>query len=115
MWSSLWRSPASRSPRTGPSGSGARRWTGTAWSTPPVLLFSVAFVWQTAGGSTVGGSVTVADDWTVQVGLVLGDHSPVKFTIADTTVTLHGLKLGVGIGRLVRKVKFAESFQILGD
>ena len=43
---------------------------------------------QNATGTTVGGSVAVADDWTIQLGVVLGDQSPAKFTGELEKVTI---------------------------
>jgi hypothetical protein len=74
---------------------------------PPVVEFKATFVWQSGGtgflnpGTPIGGSIAVTDDWTVQLGLELGEPSPVKFTVADTTVSMHAAKLGIGIGRMV--------------
>lgn len=82
---------------------------------PPVVEFQAAIVWQKASGTTVGGSIAIADDWTLQLGLVLGDLSPAKFTIVDNVVTIHAVKLGLGIGRLARGVPFDQSWQILAD
>jgi len=76
---------------------------------PPVVEFKATLVWQSGGadflhpGPAIGGSIAITDDWTVQLGLALGDESPVKFTVLDTTVSLHAAKLGIGIGRMVRK------------
>jgi hypothetical protein len=88
---------------------------------PPVVEFQASFVWQSGGtdflhpGTPIGGSIAVTDDWTVQLGVVLGDESPVKFTVADTTVSLHGAKLGIGIGRMVKGLPYDDDWQILGD
>jgi hypothetical protein len=88
---------------------------------PPVVEFQASFVWQSGGtdflhpGTPIGGSIAIVDDWTVQLGVVLGDESPVKFTVADTTVSLHGAKLGIGIGRMVKGLPYDDDWQILAD
>jgi hypothetical protein len=41
--------------------------------------------------------------------------TPVKMTIADTTIGLVGFKLGVSVGRLGKGVPFKDSFELLGD
>jgi len=88
---------------------------------PPVVLLQASFIWQSGGtdflhpGTPIGGSIAITDDWTVQLGVVLGDESPVKFTVADTTVSLHGAKLGVSIDRLKKRLPYDDDWQILAD
>ncbi len=87
-------------------------------ATPPVLDLQAGLIWQGAQGHTVGGTIGLTDDWTVQLGLTVGDNSPFEFThftLADATISLHALKLGVSLGRLLRKVSLGDSVQVLGD
>ena len=58
----------------------------------------------------------IDDEWTVTAGH--GHRSgdtPVKMTIADTTIGLVGLKFGVSVGRLGKGMAFKDSFELLGD
>ena len=41
--------------------------------------------------------------------------TPVKMTIADTTIGLVGFKFGVSAGRLGKGIPFKDSFELLGD
>ena len=82
---------------------------------PPVIEFQAALIWQSGTGTTVGGSVGITDDWTLQLGIVLGDQSPAKFTVVDNTVSIHAAKFGIGFGRLRRGVDEDQCWQILAD
>jgi hypothetical protein len=88
---------------------------------PPVVEFQATFVWQSGGtgflnpGTPVGGTIAIADDWTLQLGISLGDESPAKFTVVDTTVSIVALKVGIGIGRMLKGTPWEQSWQLLGD
>jgi hypothetical protein len=78
----------------------------------PVVNLQAGIVWEGDKGSTVGGTVGIADDWTVQLGLMLGEQSPLKFEIASTIVSLHTLKGGLSLRRLGDG---RDCWQVLGD
>lgn len=82
----------------------------------PQLMLKTALIWQNGTGPKVGGSISIDDQWTVAAGLVLDPATtPVKMTIADTTVGLVGLKFGLSISRLAKSMEFKDSFELLGD
>ena len=58
----------------------------------------------------------IDDEWTFTAGIRHRSRdTPVKMTIADTTVGLVGLKFGVSVGRLGKDMAFKDSFELLGD
>lgn len=105
----------------GSGGTGGTNWLLTVsellfqTGTPPTLMFQTAFVWQEVMGPSWAGTVAIADDWTVQLGVAADDQSPVKTTILDATIAVHALKLGLGLGRLSRGEAFSQSWQLLVD
>ena len=78
----------------------------------PVLELNAGIAWQGANGSTIGGTVGIGDDWLLQIGLTLGDQSPVKLTIASVVVSLHAIRGGL---RLRKIGDGKDSWQVLGD
>ena len=87
-----------------------------ATGNPPTVQFQAGLIWQTAAGNTLGATIGIDDEWTLTAGFVMGvDTTPVKFTIADTTLSLVGIKLGVSFGRLARQLPFGDSFEVLAD
>lgn len=82
----------------------------------PQLQFKTALIYQNGTGPKIGATVAIDDEWTLAAGIVLDPATtPVKMTIADTTVGLVGLKFGVSVSRLARDLPFSDSFEILGD
>ena len=85
-------------------------------SDQPQLVLQAGLIFQGSGGTTMGPTISVDDQWTVAAGMVMDlATTPVKFTIADTTIGLVGFKFGVSVGRLARHMPFKESFELLGD
>ena len=82
----------------------------------PQVQLQAALIFQTTSGATLGPTISVDDEWTLAAGMVMDlTTTPLKFTIADTTVGLVGFKFGVSVGRLAKGIPFSESFEALGD
>ncbi|MEA2666567.1 MAG: hypothetical protein QOI11_3511, partial [Candidatus Eremiobacteraeota bacterium] len=82
----------------------------------PQLQFQAALIFQTTTGQKLGPTMGIDDEWTITAGMVLDiATTPLKFTIADTTVGLVGFKFGVSLGRLGRGLPFKDSFELVGD
>jgi hypothetical protein len=82
----------------------------------PQIQFQAALIFQTTTGKKLGPTMGIDDEWTFTAGMVLDiADTPVKMTIADTTIGLVGFKLGVSVGRLGKGVPFKDSFELLGD
>ena len=82
---------------------------------PPTIQFQTAFVYQQANAPSEAGTVAVADDWTLQLGVASAVPSPVKTTIVGADISVQSLKLGLGLGRLARGEQWSDSWQILVD
>jgi hypothetical protein len=78
----------------------------------PVLELQAGVIWQDTTGAPVAGTVGIADDWTLQLGISLGDASPLHLTIADVEVSLHALRGGL---RLRTLGDLDDAWQVLGD
>jgi hypothetical protein len=78
----------------------------------PIVELQAAIIWQGDEGGRVGGTVGIADDWTVQLGLTLGDTSPLRLEIASTVVALHAVKGGLSLRRMGDG---PDCWQLLGD
>ena len=78
----------------------------------PVLELQAGVIWQDAPTGPAAGTLGIADDWTLQLGITLGDTTPVKLTIADVEVALHAVRGGV---RLRALEPFDDAWQALGD
>lgn len=71
---------------------------------------------QNTPGPKVGGTVSIDDQWTLALGLVLDPATtPAKFTVADTTIGLVGLRFGLSVARLSKNMPFKDSFEVLAD
>jgi hypothetical protein len=88
----------------------------------PQVQLLAALIYQSGGdaqtppGPKVGGAVSIDDQWMLAAALVLDPATtPVKFTIADTTIGLVGLKFGVSFTRLAKTMPFKDSFEIVAD
>jgi hypothetical protein len=82
----------------------------------PQLQFQAEVIWQAAIGPKGGFTFGIDDEWTFTAGGVLDIlTTPLKLTIADATVGLVGLKFGVSVGRLIKKMAFNDSWELLGD
>jgi hypothetical protein len=79
----------------------------------PVFELKAGLFWQGANGSTVGGTIGVADDWTLQAGITLGDASALPLmTIADVEVRLHAVHAGLRLRTIGAGI---DAWQFLGD
>jgi hypothetical protein len=79
----------------------------------PVLELQAGLFWQGDKGSTIGGTVGIADDWTLQAGLTLGDASALHLmTIADAEVKLHAIRGGL---RLRSLGDLDQAWQVVAD
>jgi hypothetical protein len=82
----------------------------------PQVQFQAELIFQTTAGNKAGATMGIDAEWTFTAGLVLDiATTPAKFTIADTTIGLVGLKLGVSAGRLGKGIPFKDSFELLAD
>jgi hypothetical protein len=82
----------------------------------PQVQFQAALIFQTTTGQKMGPTMGIDDEWTFTAGMVLDPATtPLKFTIADTTVGLVGFKFGVSVARLNKGIPFKDSFELLGD
>ena len=82
----------------------------------PQVQFQAELIFQTATGQKVGPTMGIDAEWTFTAGMVLDiATTPLKMTIADTTIGLVGFKFGVSVGRLSKGLPFKESFELLGD
>ncbi|HEX8107719.1 MAG TPA: hypothetical protein VF516_08310, partial [Kofleriaceae bacterium] len=82
----------------------------------PQVQLQAALIWQRTNGDKLGATVGIDDEWTINAGMVMDlNTTPLKLTIADTTVGLVGFKFGVSVGRLTRGIEFKDSFELLGD
>jgi hypothetical protein len=79
----------------------------------PVFELQSGVFWQGAKGSTVGGTVGIGDDWTIQAGFTLGDASALHLmTIADVDVRLHAVHAGLRLRTIGDGI---NAWQFLGD
>lgn len=82
----------------------------------PQAQFQTELIFQTTTGQKLGPTMGIDAEWTFTAGMVLDiATTPLKFTIADTTIGLVGFKFGVSAGRLGKGMPFKESFEVLGD
>jgi hypothetical protein len=82
----------------------------------PQLQFQAALIFQTTTGQKLGPTMGIDEEWTFTAGMVIDiADTPVKMTIADTTIGLVGFKVGVSVGRLGKGIPFKDSFELLGD
>ncbi|HKF61559.1 MAG TPA: hypothetical protein VKB42_09390 [Dongiaceae bacterium] len=82
----------------------------------PQIQFQTALIYQSGNGPKIAATVGIDDQWTITAGVALDPATtPVKMTIADTTVGLVGLKFGVSVSRLANNMEFKDSFELLGD
>ena len=82
----------------------------------PQLQFDTKLIFQSGTGPKIAGNTGIDDEWTLFAGISLDPSTtPVKFTIADTTVGAVGLKFGVSVARLANQMAFKDSFELLGD
>lgn len=82
----------------------------------PQIQFQAEIIYQSATGTKQGATMGIDAEWTLTAGWVIDvANTPAKFTIADTTVGLVGLKLGISVGRLAQGDAFKDSFEFLGD
>jgi hypothetical protein len=82
----------------------------------PQVQFQAELIFQTTTGQKLGPTMGIDAEWTFTAGMVLDiATTPLKMTIADTTVGLVGFKLGLSAGRLGKSLPFKESFELVGD
>jgi hypothetical protein len=82
----------------------------------PQVQFQAELIFQTTTGQKLGPTMGIDGEWTFTAGMVLDiATTPLKMTIADTTIGLVGFKFGVSVGRLAKGLPFKESFELLGD
>jgi hypothetical protein len=82
----------------------------------PQVQFQAELIFQTTTGQKIGPTMGIDDEWTFTAGMVLDPATtPVKFTIADTTVGLVGFKFGISVGKLGKGIEFKDSFEALVD
>jgi hypothetical protein len=82
----------------------------------PQVQFSTALIYQSGTGPKIAATTGIDDEWTLFAGIALDPATtPVKMTIADTTVGVVGLKFGVSISRIANQMQFKDSFELLGD
>jgi hypothetical protein len=82
----------------------------------PQIQFQAALIYQTTTGKKLGPTMGIDDEWTFTAGMVIDiADTPVKMTIADTTIGLVGFRMGVSVGRLGKGIPFKDSFELLGD
>ena len=82
----------------------------------PQVQFKAALVYQNGTGPKLAGTAGIDDDWTLAFGFAMEPTAtPVKMTIADTTIGLVGVKFGLSIGRLARALPFKDSYEVLAD
>lgn len=82
----------------------------------PQVQFSIALLYQTDHGPVIAGTTGIDDEWTVFAGSAIDPSTtPLKMTIADTTIGLVGIKFGISIGRLANQMSAKDSWELLGD
>jgi hypothetical protein len=82
----------------------------------PQVQFQTELIFQTQSGNKLGPTMGIDDEWTFTAGMVMDlATTPVKMTIADTTIGFVGFKLGVSVGRMASGIGFGDSYEILGD
>lgn len=82
----------------------------------PQVQFLAELIWNSQSGVRKGFTLGLDAEWTLSAGVVIDNaDTPLKFTIADTTVGLVGVKVGIAFGRLAKQMPFGQSYDALGD
>ena len=82
----------------------------------PQVQFDAALIYQGIPGQKVGAQVGIDAEWLLNAGIVLDPTTtPAQMVIAGTTVGVVGVKFGVSVARLGRKMDFSDCFELLAD
>ncbi len=82
----------------------------------PQILFDTKLIYQATTGQKIGARVAIDAEWLLNAGIVLDPSTtPAQMVIAGTTVGVVGLKFGVSITRLCKKMQFTDSIELVGD
>ncbi len=82
----------------------------------PQVQFDVKLIYQATSGQKLGAQAGIDAEWLLNAGIVLDPSTtPAQMVIAGTTVGVVGIKFGVSVTRLGKKMDFSDCFELVGD